>query len=574
MARRTYRRRSPRLETSVSTAPWSAYGAWPYVTHRWIPPYESILEQRLSVVVGECSPTDISAILHVTSSPAIRQGLWLLDRAIAAEATEPSLSGDFPPRPDLPVLDLPVPPEPPVEPILDEFRAPPGEDTVLRRFSRPVFGEPGPSYEERRRYAAAMATFNQARRRYDSNHRAYEQNHARAVKTHEENYERALAAQQAYDDRRTALTVALAKAKAEHKLEMTARTDAIERDRIALERLLDDAAQNRPGGIELLANALWRAIPLPSDFPRICEARFDPESGVLLLTIDAPDFERVALTTPLKSSARKPVGERARRLAQQSVNHSLPLRIVHEVYASPEMEAVQLVGVNVRLAYIDRRNGQPRHEIVASMTATREEFEPLNISEVDPKKCFRSLRGVETPSYDDVASVKPLLHFDKDDRRIVEGRDVVDSLDTSTNLAAMDWEDFEHVVRELFAKMFSARSIGAEVHVTRASRDYGVDALVYDPDPIMGGKYVIQAKRYVNTVEVSAVRDLFGTVQNEGASKGFLVTTSAFGPDAHRFAKGKPLTLIDGSQLLGLLDQHGYRFRIDLREARRILHGT
>lgn len=574
MARRTYRRRSPRFETSVSTAPRSAHIAWPWVTHGWLPPYESILEPQVSVAVQQCSPTDIGNILRVTSSPAIRQGLWSLDRATAATATEPSLSGDFPPRPDLPTLDLPIAPDPPVEPALDDYRAPPSEDTALRRFSRAVFGEPGPSYEEQRRYAAAMSAFSQARRRYESNHKAYEQNHERVVKTYEDNYERALAAQQAYDDRRTALNVARAKAKAEHELRRTANTHAIARDRSALERLLDDAAQNRPSGIELLAVALWRAIPLPADFPRTCEARFDPESGVLLLTIDAPDFERVALTTPLKWSARKLVGERARRLAQQSINHVLPLRLVHEVYSSPEMESVRLVGVNVRLAYIDRRNGQPRHEIIASMTATREEFEPLNISEVDPKKCFRSLRGVETPSYDEVASVKPLLHFDRDDRRIVEGRDVVDSLDVSTNLAAMDWEDFEHVVRELFAKMFSARSAGAEVHVTRASRDYGVDALVYDPDPIMGGKYVIQAKRYVNTVEVSAVRDLFGTVQNEGASKGFLVTTSAFGPDAHQFAKGKPLTLIDGSQLLGLLDQHGYHFRIDLPEARRILHGN
>ncbi len=207
------------------------------------------------------------------------------------------------------------------------------------------------------------------------------------------------------------------------------------------------------------------------------------------------------------------------------------------------------------------------------MMATREEFEALNIAEVDPKKCFRALRGVETPSYDELSAVKPLLEFDKDDKRIVEGRGVVDTLDVSTNLAAMDWEDFEHVVRELFAKMFTARSAGAEVHVTRASRDYGVDALVYDPDPIMGGKFVIQAKRYVNTVEVAAVRDLFGTIQNEGANKGFLVTTSAFGPDAHRFAKDKPLTLIDGPQLLGLLGQYGYCFRIDLKEARQVLHG-
>jgi restriction system protein len=108
------------------------------------------------------------------------------------------------------------------------------------------------------------------------------------------------------------------------------------------------------------------------------------------------------------------------------------------------------------------------------------------------------------------------------------------------NLAAIGWEEFEHLIRELFEKEFSAG--GGEVKVTQASRDGGVDAIAFDPDPIRGGKIVIQAKRYTNTVDVSAVRDLYGTVMAEGATKGILVTTSGFGPDAHRFAKGKPLT--------------------------------
>ncbi len=65
-----------------------------------------------------------------------------------------------------------------------------------------------------------------------------------------------------------------------------------------------------------------------------------------------------------------------------------------------------------------------------------------------------------------------------------------------------------------------------------------------------------QAKRYKNTVGVSAVRDLFGTMQNEGATKGILVTTSGYGKASHEFANGKPLELIDGSGLLFLLSEH------------------
>ena len=130
----------------------------------------------------------------------------------------------------------------------------------------------------------------------------------------------------------------------------------------------------------------------------------------------------------------------------------------------------------------------------------------------------------------------------------------------------MHWEDFEHLVRQVFEAEFA--SANGEVRVTQASRDGGVDAVIFDPDPIRGGKIIVQAKRYTNVVDVSSVRDLYGTVQHEGASKGILVTTSQFGPDARKFAQDKPITLIDGGNLLHLLEKMGMKARINLAEAK------
>lgn len=72
---------------------------------------------------------------------------------------------------------------------------------------------------------------------------------------------------------------------------------------------------------------------------------------------------------------------------------------------------------------------------------------------------------------------------------------------------------------------------------------------------------------------VAAVRDLYGTVMNEGATKGILVTTSEYGPDSYEFAKGKPLTLLSGGNLLHLLEKHGHRAKIDIKEAKLLLKG-
>lgn len=80
-------------------------------------------------------------------------------------------------------------------------------------------------------------------------------------------------------------------------------------------------------------------------------------------------------------------------------------------------------------------------------------------------------------------------------------------------------------------------------------------------------------KQGVPVVQISGlpeVRDLFGTVMNEGANRGILITTSSYGPDSYAFAKDKPISLVDGPNLLVMLRRHGKKFRIDLEEARRL----
>ncbi len=72
-------------------------------------------------------------------------------------------------------------------------------------------------------------------------------------------------------------------------------------------------------------------------------------------------------------------------------------------------------------------------------------------------------------------------------------------------------------------------------------------------------------------LEYQHVRDLYGTVLNEGATKGILGYYSDYGHDAHEFAKGKPITLLNGSNLLHLLEKHGHKAKIDLKAARQEL---
>lgn len=182
----------------------------------------------------------------------------------------------------------------------------------------------------------------------------------------------------------------------------------------------------------------------------------------------------------------------------------------------------------------------------------------LDLSRVDPLSCLQGLNASVSKSPTELAPVRPTLEFDMVDPRFVQESDVLGQLDDRPNLMALSPKEFESLITNLFQKM------GLETKQTQPSRDGGVDCVAYDPRPIFGGKVIVQAKRYKNTVGVSAVRDLFGTMQNEGASKGILVTTSGYGKSSFDFADGKPLELLSGSHLLYLLAENaGIEARIE-----------
>jgi restriction system protein len=246
--------------------------------------------------------------------------------------------------------------------------------------------------------------------------------------------------------------------------------------------------------------------------------------------------------------------------------YQIALRTSNELLEADQAKALTGVVFNGFVTAVNKGTGNEITACIISVQASREALRELNLAKVDPRACFRQLKGVGSSKLHSITPVAPIINLRRDDERFIPSYAVAEKLNEGFNLAAMDWEDFEHLIREIFEKEFT--SSGGEVRVTQASRDGGVDAVAFDPDPIRGGKIVIQAKRYTHTVGVSAVRDLYGTLMNEGATKGILVTTSDYGPDAYEFANGKPITLLNGANLLHLLAKHGAKAHINLAEAR------
>jgi restriction system protein len=315
------------------------------------------------------------------------------------------------------------------------------------------------------------------------------------------------------------------------------------------------------------------ASEYPEFFPQEFELDYNPGTKILIVNYklpspqDMPTVKAVKYIVSTDEFEEQHLTESQTNKQFDDVLYQICLRTLHELYEGDVINAIESVVFNGVVTSIDRSTGQMVTACILSVQANRKEFLEINLELVDPKQCFKSLKGVGSSKLHGLAAVPPVMSMSREDARFVGSYGVADSLDNGSNLASMSWEDFEHLIREMFEKEFMSN--GGEVKVTQASRDGGVDAIAFDPDPIRGGKVVIQAKRYTNTVGVSAVRDLYGTVMNEGANKGILVTTSDYGPDSYAFAKGKPLQLLNGGNLLSLLQKHGYKAHINLGEAKK-----
>ena len=345
-------------------------------------------------------------------------------------------------------------------------------------------------------------------------------------------------------------------------------SDSVQSDFIKLKKLQEVFFEEK---VVTQAETILNLIELPNWIPTSFEIKFDSESNILIIEHQFPDLGDIfwKKNVELKSGlSEKQPNQREIKQVCEVFYPSIVLKIAVELANQLKCQSDIAIVINGWADYTVKATGNKKRAYCASLMAKIEVLKELNLKTLDPLIAFNSLKGIAARSLE-LTPITPQVKINYEDKRFVEEKDILGKMSNEQNLASMNWEDFEHLCRELFEREFA--SSGSVVKVTQASRDQGVDAVIIDPHPIRGGKIVIQAKRYVNTVDVSSVRDLYGTLMNEGAMKGILVSTSNYGQDAYAFIQGKPLTLINGSELLGLLENHGYKYRINLDEARKFL---
>jgi len=108
------------------------------------------------------------------------------------------------------------------------------------------------------------------------------------------------------------------------------------------------------------------------------------------------------------------------------------------------------------------------------------------------------------------------------------------------DIARMHWRQFELLVGEWF------RRSGYSVVVTLPSGDGGIDIRASRDDGIVGPELVVaQAKRYRvdRTVDIDSVKAFWTDIDEVGATRGVVATTSSLAKGARKFCEARPYRL-------------------------------
>jgi len=342
---------------------------------------------------------------------------------------------------------------------------------------------------------------------------------------------------------------------AEYEQERAENQRAYQRQRQAYEQ----------GDVRATKFVLWEILSnldFPCGYGTEFQVDFDKDSEEAIIEMQLPHVSAMPTITRYRYIRQQKKLDTVQLKASeirdryQDLLAQLTLATLFRLFHDATTPYIQSIVFNGHVSGIHPATGRLFKACVLTVQADRREFAEFDLEQVTPNACLRSLKGLTAGPLIDLIPVRPIRSLNTEDERFIETVDVLANYASMVNIATMPWQEFEHLIATLFNKIF--QSFGGEVRVTRSSRDYGVDAKAFDPDPLRGGTIIIQAKRYQDLVPNAHVRELIGVMEIERATRGYLVTTGRFSKAAYDLAKEHNVQLFDGQNLLHQLHQYGF----------------
>ena len=190
---------------------------------------------------------------------------------------------------------------------------------------------------------------------------------------------------------------------AQHQTIEASKLDFLHRDSDAVEYFFS----------EVLSRSVY-----PLGFPADATLQYLPSTRHLLVEYELPSLaawptcREVRYLAARRTLEELPVSDLWTRRSYDDALYQISLRVLSELFAHDDARALNLIGFNGWVRSLDKATGNIAHHCVMSIRVKRDAFTAINLANVDPKACFKNLKGLASSKLFEPKPVQPLALID------------------------------------------------------------------------------------------------------------------------------------------------------------------
>ncbi len=193
-----------------------------------------------------------------------------------------------------------------------------------------------------------------------------------------------------------------------------------------IEKLKENYFQKNAESVIQYCEIVLNNSQYPETFPKDFDLDYNSDNKLLIIdyVLPVPDdlpkltgVKYIALKKELKESF---LSETQLSKIYDSIIYKITLRTLHELFEADKVEALEEIIMNGWVNAIDKATGKKVSNCIVTIQAKKIKFNEIELSNVDPKLCFKNLNGIGSSKLSNLTAVKPIAQINKDNKSTTE----------------------------------------------------------------------------------------------------------------------------------------------------------
>ncbi|NLD46128.1 MAG: hypothetical protein GX660_02865 [Clostridiaceae bacterium] len=168
----------------------------------------------------------------------------------------------------------------------------------------------------------------------------------------------------------------------------------------------------------------------PINFVKNFEIDFNICNGVLIVNYllpnkdDFPTLKEMKYLVTNNELKESHLTENQLNEMYDTTLYNISLRTIHELFKTDLINVISTIVFNGWVEFINPATGNIEKACILSLSTAKDKFDKINLKNINPKDCFKSLKGVSSSKLYGLTPIKPILQINREDKRFISSIEV------------------------------------------------------------------------------------------------------------------------------------------------------